>query len=115
MAFTTAATAKTASDAAEQGTNGAIGSLTETLVNAEIVTASTKTGLLERLYSACICLDADLNGGTSPVDIVQSDDSLILLTDLTAALISAGYRVSVNEIKTREGINDKVKLQIAWD
>ena len=33
MAFKTAATAKTESDSAAQGINGAVGSLTETLVN----------------------------------------------------------------------------------
>lgn len=115
MAFRTAAAAKTASDTAVQGVNTAIGSLTETLINTAIDAASTKTGLLERLYSVIIDLDADLNGRISPVDIIQSDGSRILLDDLTIALISAGYRLSFNETKTRDGKDDRVNLQIAWD
>lgn len=115
MAFRAAAAAKTASDTAVQGINPVIGSLTETLINTAVDTASTKTGLLERVYSVTIDLDADLNGRISPVDIIQSDNSRILLDDLTIALISAGYRLGVNETKTREGKNDKVKLEMAWN
>lgn len=115
MAFRAAADAKTASDAAAKGINPAIGSLTEALVNVAIDAASTKTGALECLYLASINLDADLNGGISPVYILQSDRSTILLDDLTIALNNAGYRISVNKTKTRNGTDDRVNIQIAWD
>ena len=103
MAFTTAAAAKTASDAAAKGTNPAIDSLTGILINEAIDAASTKAGNLNPVYLIKIDLDADLNGGKRPVYIVQSDSSRILLDDLTIALNSAGYRLSINKTKTRDG------------
>lgn len=114
MAFTTAATAKTASDAASLKVNPAIGSLTETLINAEIATQSIRTDTDTRNYTANFTLDADINGKTTPVDIVQSDSSRISLDDLINALNDAGYRTSFRAIKLA-GALDKVRLTVAWD
>lgn len=114
MAFTTAATAKTASDAASLTANPAVGSLTETLINTGIGTQSTRTDTKTRNYTATFTLDADINGRTSPVEIVQSDASRIILNDLVSALDDAGYRVSFKDTKI-EGSLDKVKLTVAWD
>lgn len=114
MAFTTATAAKTASDGVSLSANPVIGSLTETLINTEIAVRDTKV-TDSRIYTATFTLDADVNGKTSPVDIIQSDDSRIVLDDLIRALNDAGYRTSYKSIKTRSGKPDKVNLTIAWD
>lgn len=114
MAFTLAATAKTASLAVSLSANPAVGSLTETLINTEIAARSTAV-TDSRIYTATFTLDADVNGRTSPVDIIQSDASKIILNDLIRALNDAGYRTSFHAIKTRTGKNDKVRLTMAWD
>jgi len=113
MAFTTAATAKTSSDGVTLSINPAIGTLTETLINAEITVQSTKV-TDSRIYTAKFTLDADINGRTSPIDIIQSDASRIVLDDLIRALNDAGYRTSYNPTKI-DGSDDKVRLTIAWD
>ena len=114
MAFTTASTAKTASLAVSLSANPAVGSLTETLINTEIAARSTEI-TDSRIYTATFTLDADVNGRTSPVDIIQSDTTRILMKDLIRALNDVGYRTSYSAIKIRSGKNDKVRLTIAWD
>ena len=114
MAFTTAAAAKTASNAAVLTANPAVGSLTETLINAEIAAQSTRTDTDTKNYTATFTLAADINGRTTPVDIVQSDATRITLDDLVNALGDAGYRVAFRSIKI-DGPLDKVRLTVAWD
>jgi len=113
MAFTTAASAKTASDNVSLSDNPAVGTLTETFINAEIVTQQ-ELATDTPIYRATITLDADINGRTSPIDIIQSDSSKIVLNDLIRALNDAGYRTSYDAIKIDIG-NDKVRLTMAWD
>lgn len=114
MAFITAATAKTSSDSANIAANPAVDSSTETLINAEIAAQSTRIDKYVRTYTATFTLDADINGRTSPVDIIQSDNSRIILDDLINALTDAGYRASFKGIKIDGGI-DQVRLTIGWD
>ncbi len=114
MAFVTAAAAKINSDAVALDGYPAEGTLTETLVNDAITAASTKTGIKRPIYTLSIDLDADLNGRVSPIDIVQSDATRILLTDLIVQLEIDGYTVDYTAVKTRDGKDDKVKLQIRW-
>ncbi len=115
MAFTTPATAKSASDGVSLTTNPVITSLTETLINTEIARRSIEISK-QRIYTASFVLDADLNGRVSPIDIIQSDDSKILLTDLCNALRDVGYRIAFKPVKmNRAGKKDKVNLTIAWD
>ncbi len=115
MAFVTATAAKIASDLVGLDGYPAEGALTETLINNAVTAASTKTGIKRPIYKLSIDLDADLNGRISPIDIIQSDTSKILLSDLVAQLEIVGYRVVYKPVKTRDGKNDKIKLQIAWD
>ncbi len=116
MALQQASAAKTASDTAAIQTRTILTSLVMGVINAAITTESTRTDLDERTYKATLTLDADVNGGTKPVDIIQSDDSKVLLPDIESALIDAGYRVSCKAISSsREEVDDKVRIQIAWD
>lgn len=114
MTFTTAPDAKIASDGVSIDDNPAVGSLTETKINAGIVTQQD-LAIDSPIYTATFTLDADLNGRVSPIDIIQSDNSTILLIDLIRALNDAGHRTSYNAIKIRDGKRDKVRLTIAWD
>jgi len=115
MTLQTAVAAKTASDAAAIQTRAVLSSLTMTIIDNKITTESTRTDLDERTYKTTLDFDADVNGKVSPVEIIQSDDSKILIEDLIKELIDKGYSVSYKAIKTRDGKNDKVKLQIAWN
>lgn len=114
MAFVTASTAKTQSDAVVLDGFPAAGSLTETLINNAINAESNKTGTKRPVYTLSVALDADLNGRVSPIDIIQSDASRILLTDLIVQLQIDGYTVDYTPMKTRDGKSDKVKLQLKW-
>ncbi len=115
MAFVSAATAKTQSDAVVLDTFPVAGSLTETLINTAINAESQKTGIERPIYRLEIYLDADLNGRISPIDIIQSDDSRILLSDLIVQLERDGYTVASKDFKDdRVGVNDKVLLQLRW-
>jgi len=63
-----------------------------------------------------LTLEATMNA-MGQAQIIQSDDTKELLTDVVDALTAdpAGYRVSYKYIrKFREGANDRVKLQVAW-
>ena len=83
-------------------------------VDSAITAASQRTDLDERTYKITLDLNADINGRTKPIEIIQSDDSRILIEDLVSQLIDAGYRVAYKELKTRAGKYDKIKLQLAW-
>ncbi len=114
MAFTTRTTLKTQSDAAAIQVP-VPGSLTEALINTKVNLESNRTDTSERIYRASFILDADVNGRTSPVDIIQSDDSKILLSDLVYELNNQGLSVAYKARKTRDGINDKVILKVGWN
>ena len=115
MALQTATAAKTASDAAVIQTRSILTSLTMIDINAAITAASIRTDLDERTYKIELTLRADVNGRTKPVEIIQADETKVLLADIKAALLDAGYRVSSKAIKdSRPENDDKVKLQIAW-
>ncbi len=114
MAFTARATLKTASDAAV--IQAPIpGSLTETLINTKINAESIRTDTSELIYKASFVLEADVNGRTSPVEIIQSDATRLLLSDLVYALNDQGLSVTAKARKTRDGANDKVILKVAWN
>jgi len=116
MALQQSSAAKTASDAAAIQTRSILTSLVMGVINTAITTESTRTDLDERTHKITLTLAADVNGGTQPVQIIQSDDSKVLLSDIQAALIDAGYRVSAKAIKASVvGRDDRVKLQVAWD
>lgn len=116
MALQLASVAKTASDAAAIQTKPVLTSLIMDVIDTAITAESTRVDLDVRTYKAVLTLKADINGGTKPIDIIQSDDSRVLLEDIEKALIDAKYRVSSNAIKaSREEADDKVKLQVAWD
>ena len=77
-------------------------SLTATLINDKIVTASQ-----DGLYKVCIDLVDDRS--KSEIMIKQSDDSLISLSDLTAYIIELEYRCVPHQFNS-----SKTKLSIAW-
>ena len=116
MALQAATTAKTASDAAAIQSRSILTSLVMGVIDTAITAESERTDVDERTHKITMTLAADVNGRTKPVEIIQSDDSKVLLMDVEAALVDAGYRVSSKSIKaSRVGVNDKVKIQIAWD
>lgn len=114
MPLQQASTAITASNASNIETKDILSSLVMGVINTEITTQSARTDTDERIYKTELTLDADINDRTSPVQIIQSDATKVLLSDIEKALVDAGYRISCRSIKTRDGINDKVKLQVAW-
>lgn len=114
MSLQSAATATTASDVAVIQARVVLNSLTMIVIDSAITVASQRTDLDERTYKITLDLNADINGRIKPIEIIQSDDSRILIADLVMALIDEGYRVFYKGFKTRNGKNDKIKLQIAW-
>lgn len=114
MTLQSASDAVTASDAANIETRAVLTSLTMAIIGAGISYESTRTDHDWRTYRVSFNFEADVNGRTEPVEIIQSDDSRILLTDLEKALVASGYRTSSRSIKTRSGKPDKVKLTVAW-
>lgn len=115
MAIQAAGSALTASDSAVIQTKDVISSLVMGVINAEITNQSTRTDLDKRTYKAEITLDADINDNTKVTLIIQSDLTKVLLVDVVDALADAGYRISITSIKaSRKGVNDRVKLQVAW-
>lgn len=115
MALITPTQAKTNSDAADIQVNPFIGSLTETLISTFITDESNRTDTKTRIYTVQFYLEADVNGRTSPVDIIQSDASKIKLTDAVLGLEAAGFRVTHKSRKTHDGINDKVVMTVGWN
>lgn len=114
MALQSATDAKTASDAAVIQTNATIISLTMTVINTQITAESTRIDKNERTYKASFTFDAKINDGS--VEIIQADESSILLSDLIGALTLAGYRTSDRVVPaSRLGLNDTLKLTVAWD
>lgn len=115
MTLQAASTTKTSSAGVALDERSVIDSLIMTdIIEAKIKTESTATGRDEETTKITIDIDADINGRTKPVELIQSDNSRILLEDVIKAFSDAGYRSSFKAIKTRTGKNDKVKLQIAW-
>lgn len=112
MTLQTATTAKTASDAAVifiDETN----SLVVTDINTEITTQSTRTDTEERIYRATLYIDCEVVDD-GPVELIQSDETKVNLFDVEETLKTAGYRINCKLIKTRDGIKDKIKLDVAW-
>jgi len=114
MSLQSATTATTASDAALIQARDVLSSLTMTTIDSAITSASQRIDLDERTYKITLDFDADINGRTKPIEIIQPDSSRVLLSDLISQLIDSGYRASYKAFKTRVGKNDKIKLQIAW-
>ena len=115
MTLLSASITKTASDNAEIQSRAVLTSSTMTAIVAKINSASSQVDTDERTYKINIEFEGDVNGRTKPIEIIQADDSRILLKDIESALVDAGYRVSCRGVKTREGKSDKIKIQIAWD
>jgi len=115
MTLQAATTATTASDAANIQTRDILTSLVMDVIDIEITAQSTREDLDERTYKAEFVFSAAINETTGVVEVIQSDDSKVLLIDIEGALIDAGYRFSCKPIKSfRIGVDDKVKLQVAW-
>lgn len=116
MTLRTSTTATTASNGANIQIRSVLSSLTMDAIDSAILAQSTKTDIDSRQYKVSMDLISSTDS-TGKVQIIQSDSSKILLSDLVDALTDplAGYRVSYKCIKgSREGRNDKIKLQIAW-
>lgn len=115
MALQSALMAKTASNSAEIQPREVINSSTMEAINAKITFESTREDKDERTYKISIEFEGDVNGRTKPPQIIQADDSRILVSDVESALVDAGYRVACSDVKTRDGKPDKIKIQAAWD
>jgi len=115
MALPLASATKTASDGAEIQAREVLTSSTMIAIVAKIISESTRVDKDEPTYKIYIEFEGDVNGRTKPAEIIQEDDSRILLDDIEGALMDAGYRVSSKGVKTRDGKPDKIKIQIAWD
>ncbi len=115
MTLQLASSAKSTSDAATIETRTILSSLIMAVIDAEITTQSARTDLDVRTFKAEFTIDADTNGGNSPAQLIQSDSSRVLLSDLEGALTDAGYKISEKTIlSSRTGVSDKVKLQVSW-
>lgn len=115
MALQQASTAITASDAANIETRDILTSLVMGVIDAAISTQSIKTDTDERIYKVTLTFPAAINSTTGVVELIQSDSTKVLLSDIEGALTDAQYRTSYKAIKaSRVGIDDKIKLQIAW-
>ena len=115
MPLQPASTAKTSSDGALIKERSVLNSLTMTAINTKITAQSTRTDLDVKTLKTEFTFNAYTNGGTSPTEIIQSNNSRILLSDLEGALTDASYKISVKTIRaSRLGIYDKVKLQVSW-
>ena len=114
MALVSAGTSKTISDGAAVPDHPILLSLTITAISAKIATEAARVD--ERTYTASFVFDADINGKTQPVEIIQSDLSRVVLGDVIKALTDEGYRVTYKSRKASSvsGI-DKVQLTVAWD
>lgn len=115
MALQQAITAITTSDAANIETRDILNSLVMGVIDAAISTQSSKTDTDERIYKVTLTFPATITSTTGVVEVIQSDLTKVFLSDIEGALTDALYRTSVRAIKSsRVGIDDKVKLQIAW-
>lgn len=114
MTLITASAAKTASDEAAIQTRVVLTSTTLADIDTAIRAQATRTDLDERTYKAVIVLACTFIADVE--QIVQADDSKIPLSAVVSALTDAGYRVAPKVIKAnRAGVNDKVRLQVAWN
>jgi hypothetical protein len=116
MALQPAATATTASDGAVIQARDVLTSLSMTDINDAITAASIRTDLDERTYKIVLTFNADINGSTDPIEIIQSDSSRVFLEDVLDALEDAGYRTAIApKPASRQGGQDRVTLTVAWD
>lgn len=116
MTLLTASAATTASNGSAIQVRSVLSSLTITAIDAAILAQSTRTDVDNRQYKVTMTLVATTDS-EGKVQIIQSDDSKILLSDVVDALTDplAGYRVAYKTIReSRNGRKDKIKLQIAW-
>ncbi len=115
MALQTAPTASIASDAAVIKTRSILSSLAMGVIDAAITEESERVDLDERTYRTVITFNANINGRTKPVEIIQSDESKVFLNDIINALVDAGYRTAFALKPTsRDGGQDRVTLTVAW-
>lgn len=113
MSLQSAATAKTASDA-NVSFNDVTNSSIMTDINNKITTERNRTDSKNPIYQTIIDLEANLDTTNGVPDILKSGQSNVSLMDIEGTLKLAGYRTACKSIKTRDGINDKVKLQVTW-
>jgi len=113
MTLQTASTAKTASDGVSIFTD-MTNSLIVGDINTLITDQSTTEDTEETIYRASIDIDCVASDG-QPIKLIQSDLSEVNLYDVEQTLRDKGYRTHVRIVVTREGKNDKVKLQVAWN
>lgn len=115
MTLQSAANAKSSSDNASIQEKPILLSLIMNVINDEITRLSTITDTEERIFKANIEFESIFNKNKNEITIIQSDQSQVFLVDIESALVDASYRVSSRAIKSsRIGINDRVKMQIAW-
>lgn len=115
MALKAAADVLASSNRAIIQKKGILSSLIMAVINDEINYQSTRTDLDKRTCKTALTLDAEIGDGTKSVQVIQSDLTKVLLSDIKDALTDAGYRISCKLIKSsRTGANDRVKLQVAW-
>lgn len=113
--LTLASDAKIASNAASIQPRNILTKVIMAEIKVLITTESERTDKEERTYKTTIDLDADINGRVEPIEIIQSDASKVLLTDILAALHDSGYQTVYKEKKaSREGGQDRICLQIDW-
>lgn len=115
MTLQSATEAKSISDLALIQAKAIISSLIMNVINTEITRLSTKITEDVRTFKADIQLEAILNDDKNKIEIIQSDLTRVFLIDIESALVDAGYRVSSRSINSsRAGVNDRVKMQVAW-
>jgi len=113
MTLQAASAAKTASDGASIFTD-----MTNSLIVGDINTLITEQSTTEdtenRIYKVSIDIDCVASEG-QPIKLIQSNLSEVNLYDVEQTLRDKGYRTHCRIVVTREGKNNKVKLQVAWD
>lgn len=114
MPLQSAATAKTTGETTVIQARPALISLTITDINNLITVATTREDVIEKPHKITTVLEATKDAAGTE-QIIQSDESTVPLLDVVGALTDAEYRVAYKYIPaSREGLNDKVKLQVAW-
>jgi len=113
MSLQSASTAKTASDANVSFNDVTTASIM-TDIDAKITIERDRTDSKNVIYQVIIDLEADLDTTDGVPDILKSGQSNVSLMDIKGTLKAAGYTTSCRSIKTRDGINNQVKLQVAW-
>jgi len=113
--LTSSTNAKIASNAANIQTRYILSKVIMAELKVLIDNESERTDIEDRTYKITIDLNADINGRVEPIEIIQSDDTKVLLTAILAALLDAGYNTTYRAKKaSRVGGQDRVCLQISW-